>query len=462
MTFFYVKSGGTATGDAGRAGTARTGTFAAMGASAYYDSISDALTVPSTSPVAGDEFRVSSVHSKNYASVVTYTFPAGGAGVSVVSVDDSNADQGLAGAAEATGGTNNDINFAGVGAIVNLIDISLTLSDDIQISSENLTLSMERGSINFTQSATQRLSTFVDGDTFMFNNTDLVFALGQNDVVFLMRGNACVYMYGGSITATVGDIDGLFDEAVNAAYMSRFVGVRMPTLQKALEGVGGTVGDDGFAITMDGCEVSSTFTPADEGFLQPSQKLLITNSSDVSAATEFQFFQRTYSGDVEDQDDAGIHRDESTAFPGGTKVSLKATSSATCSLSQPLIFDLFRFSELSGANQTIRIYFAVVNTETLTDTEVWAEVVYPDGTNKQTYNYASNRNSDVIAVGTTHTTDSGSTWKDGGSNLAGFNEYYMDIDTSVDVGADSVPVLQINVGLASTTIYFDTTYDLVV
>ena len=87
---------------------------------------------------------------------------------------------------------------------------------------------------------------------------------------------------------------------------------------------------------------------------------------------------------------------------------------------------------------------------------------YPDGTNKQLHSYLTTENTQPFATtGTALTTDSGSTWKDGASDLVGYNEYYIDLDTSGDVGADGVPIITLNVGKASTTVYFDTTVDIV-
>ena len=90
MAYYYFKSGGTATGDAGRSATKRTGSFASMGVSAYYDNLYDIYggAVPSTAPVPGDSALGSDVHDHTYTvttiiGVVTGTY--------VYSVSDSNA-----------------------------------------------------------------------------------------------------------------------------------------------------------------------------------------------------------------------------------------------------------------------------------------------------------------------------------------------------------------------------------
>jgi hypothetical protein len=140
-------------------------------------------------------------------------------------------------------------------------------------------------------------------------------------------------------------------------------------------------------------------------------------------------------------------------------------TTASVSIAGPMVVDFpARYAALSSAStDTIRIYFAVVNTTTLDNTNVWAELIYPDGTNNQTYNYLSNRNTNIIDATPTDWTDdsAGSTWKDGASDLTGYNEYYMDLDTSGDAGADCVPIIRIYVAEPSATIYFDSTVDVV-
>ena len=87
--FYYVKSGGTATGNAGRVATTRsTGSFAAKGASAYYDNIDDAFSA-TTIPTSGDFVMCSSLHDKIFtASNFILIAP----NVTLISVDDANCD----------------------------------------------------------------------------------------------------------------------------------------------------------------------------------------------------------------------------------------------------------------------------------------------------------------------------------------------------------------------------------
>lgn len=108
MAFYYIKSGGTATGDAGRTTTARTGTFTSMGASAYYDSLKDIFqdktTTGNTSVATGDSVRCSDVHSKTHASAADLGLDnvASSQFFEVISVDDTECETYKRGAHEET------------------------------------------------------------------------------------------------------------------------------------------------------------------------------------------------------------------------------------------------------------------------------------------------------------------------------------------------------------------------
>ncbi len=462
MAFYYVKSGGTATGDAGRAATGRTGSFASMGASAYYDNISDGITVPTTSPVAGDSLYVSDAHSHSYSSDPTITGEDTIGAVKVISVSDTNADAYSAGASESRGSGGDILLAEGLyfSGISFTLGDDLTLLTDARVTFEDFTHTFE-GSVS-------RLNPNGDGSSLIMKNGVINTTLGSAWGSVILLTNGCfVHFVNVSITETNG-ITNLFEQGFNSGGgTALFEGCDFSVITGTiLASIGSnTQADDLINVELHGCKLNASVSAADETFAKESQKISLFNSSSNSDAAEYQFFQRSFGGDLEDQDDSGIHRDESTAFPSGTKVSVKVTTNSVTAIENPFTFDLpARFAALSSAStDTIRIYFAVSNATTLTDINCWAELVYPDGTNKQTFNYITNRNTNIIdASPTTHTDDSGSsTWLDGVSGLASHNEYRMDLDSSSDAGADSVPIIRIYITEPSVTIYFDTTVDVV-
>jgi len=217
-------------------------------------------------------------------------------------------------------------------------------------------------------------------------------------------------------------------------------------------------------ILFERCQKSATATVSDTNLSGYNKRIRLLNTTDTASQSEFQSTYKSSGGVAESQDDTGIHRDESEPFADGTKVSIKVTTNTDSSEFCPFIFDLHaRPAALSNAStDTVRIYFAVVNTVTLTDINSRAELIYPDGTSSQIPVYLSNGNSDILAAGTEWTDDSGgSTWMDGGVALTGHNEYFMDLDTSGVPGSDSVPIVRIYLGVTSEVVYFDTTIDAV-
>lgn len=454
MAFYYVKSGGTATGDAGRTTTARTGSFGAT--STYYDDIRDALSVPSTSIVAGDSIYCSHLHSFNNASsAISYGFPATGIPIQIISVNDAAQDSSLTGAKEET---NSLIRFDGKSSSHGM---TYDTSTSISCSIGNASTGFIKSLLNLTTS-----SDFVgatgDGSCIELIDTEIACSSTSNGLQ--VQGGGALTMFGGTITASTTIDDLLRASSGNGGGRIICEGVDLSTVTGFLLGNHGSnqTADDNVVMVINSCKLNASVGFVEETLTNLGTSILVTNSSSTSSAAEYQFYYEDYFGSVEDQDDSGIHRDESTAFSGGTKVSMKAVTKANASTGSSFSFDLHAiFAELSSAStDTIRVYFA--STSTLTDNDVWVEMIYPDGTNKNEFNYITNQNADVIATGTTHTDDSGSsTWKDGGSDLAGSNEYRMDLDTSGNVGADGVPIIRVHIGKPSITVYFDTTVDVV-
>ncbi len=459
MAFYYVKSGGTATGDGGRYASAQTGSFAGLGTSGYYATIALAFGA-TTSPASGDHIYPSDAHSLTIGPTQTWTGPSSGEPVHIISVSDTAIDQSSVGASET-------INSGGdfvTGGYITVNGVDMTPDDDLGLNNVNAAFMYKNATLT-SSGAADKITIPSDGQLLRFENVIWHHAATNNFIQ--IDGAARFEWIGGALTSTTTTTD-LFTNGFQNGGGSIFVqGVDLSTITDYWIASAGasSPNDDTMLIKFIGCTQNASLTAfVEEAFASPNQVFEAYNCGTTSANAEYQFYKLDWLGSVEDQDDSGIHRDESTAFSGGTKVSKKVVTLANISSAQGFAFDLpARFAELSAAStDTIRIYFAVANTETLTDVNVWAELIYPDGTNSHVYNYLSNQNSDILAAGTTHTDDSGgSTWKDGGADLTGHNEYYMDLDTSGDAGADGVPTIRIHVGEPSITVYFDTTVDVV-
>lgn len=444
MAFYYVKSGGTGTGDLGRATTARTGTFASMGAGNYYPSITAALAA-TTAPATGDSIYCASDHAHNYGASTTHSYPTT-YGIKVVSVDVDNADQYLAGASDST--TTGTLTRNGAAAFYGMTFNSASnqnVGNGYSHDYYSCNLSMDRFT---TTTATNRV---------YFWDSIIGLDVGASSSYMLYRG-AVFFMSGGAITTTLSSINRVFDFSYGLA-----VHLKGTDLSKVANNIfeeGESSGLREWDILLENCQRASGAAITDQVVNTTGQIVRAFNSSDVAAAAEYQFYWSSWGGVAEDQDDSGVHRGETTAFPSGEKTSIKVTTDANASKELPFTFDISaRYAELSSASQDVlTIYFAVINTVTLTDTNFWAEVIYPDGTTQNQYNLLSGRNADILATGTTHTDDSGgSTWYSSGTtDLTGYNEYRLELDTSSDPGSDSAVSIRIYVGEPSvSTLYID-------
>lgn len=186
MAYYYVKNGGTATGDAGRATSARTGSFAAMGASAYYDSLISALGA-STAPADGDTIYFSDLHNKDYAASTTFTLPSS---VNLVSVSDTACNSYSSGAIEQTATGNTDLTFIVTsGKTIKVYGLTFKADDDLACSAANTTiLFYDGGGLEVTGTASGENITFTgDGSFYGFYNATVKFAGSSGDINF---GNA--------------------------------------------------------------------------------------------------------------------------------------------------------------------------------------------------------------------------------------------------------------------------------
>jgi len=443
VAYFYIKSGlGTRTTGGGT--TKQTGSMATLGATNVYNDILDAIA---DGVAAGDFILCSDVHNfDNGGSAISYSFLSTGIPVVVMSVDDSNIDTYSFGAIEQA---NNVITLNGKSI---WYGVTLDTSSSI-ICGGNSQAILKNGKVNLTTSS-DYLGSTSDGGMVTVYNTEIACSSSTSGI--RLRGGTKFAMYGGSFTGTA--IDSILnDSGVNGGGSVLIEGADLSNLPTYLMGNhgGAQTSDDRMEMTISRCKLHASVTFVEETITNMDSFIKVTNSSSVSGGAEYQFYYQDYFGSSEDQDSSGIVRTDGAAFDGGENAAYKITTNANVSNLTPLSFDIgSQFLALSAAStDTVRLFFTIINSATLTDSEFYAELIYPDGTTKQLANYLTNQNANPLAAGTTHTTDSASTWEDNGVALTGYNEYQMDLDTSGDPGADSVPFLRVHCGKASATVY---------
>lgn len=451
MAYYYVKNGGTASGDGGRYATQKSGSFATIGAAGYYNSIGNACSA-TTAPAAGDIICVSdqSDNSNVLTTNITYFLD----GVLIISVDDTACDTQKPGAQE--GSSSYDMRFDGN---CKTVGVDLYIGDDLQISGSTY-VCVQDGSITLTGAA-DLIDIIGDGGSIELINTDVVF--GSNSSGIRIRYAGSFYMYGGSLVDGGSGIGTLTysSSGWDGGCTYYFDGVDMSAKSTGylVDGIGDAIQEDRMDVIFANCLVGSSVDLVDVTMRLPYNHIIATNCYTASGATGWRHYEFTDTGTIRDQET--IYRNETIEFPDGTKVALQCTTNAVCNLARPCVIDCMKaFAALSSvSSNVIRIYFA--STEILTDKDIYAYVMYDDNTAGNARNTLSNQGN-IIGAGTEWTDDSaGSAWKNGASDLSGYNEYYMDIDTSASPGGDCIPSIIIYITKPSAIVYIDPAFDVV-
>lgn len=439
MAYYYVKSNGTATGDAGRFATKQTGTFAALGAASSYVTINAALAA-TTPPASGDFIVCSELYAfNNGSSVIANAFPATGLGVVCISVNDTAIDSYKFGAKEET---NSLIRSAGKVAFIGFTHDTAQSID----ASVNSHVTYKDCLLNLTTS-NDYIGGTIDGASLLL--MDCTIACSHVSNCIALQGGASLEMIGGSITATT-TINSLLalSSGRNGGATLRVQGVDLSAVTSTLivPDAGQTSGDL-VNVKIDGCKLASGVAIAPT-LANYNQDILVTRSSFTSADAEYQYNKTGYAGIV--SDDTAVFRNEDTPFTeSNQKVSYKVESNASCSIAMPIYFDfpISRFTTLSLADEDV-LTFYITTASALTDNDFYIEVSYPDGTTKQFFNRVTSQNADFFSVGTTLTTDATSTWTGALANL-----YGITVDTSIDAGADCQPTITVYITKPSVTAY---------
>lgn len=439
MAYFYVKSGGSATGDAGRATSQRTGTFAAMGGSAYYATLTAAMAA-TTTPTSGDFILVSD-QSSAAASAVGATGPSSGDALYVISVDDTACDTPKAATSANEGSTGSDTYLGGHWYIEG---VYLVTGDDM---GPGLTANSAWNIEGCTLDATGT------GD-------NVIFATGDGQMVRVMNstltGHTAAQMNitaGSTVELLSCTITGLTDYITNGGFINGGGTLRIDSSD--LSSITGTLianvgndatNDDNFEVYITNCKTNASLTGfTNETFVHTGQRVVVAGCGS-DAGAEYQFCTIAAGGRVDE--DTGFYRDSSTAFTSGQRISLKCVTDSLASYGMPFLFDYpSRFVDLSDSASNVLSVF-ILSSSTLTNKDIWVTLLYADGTNLHVRNQLSSRHANVFTSGTTLSTNS-ETW----TGRTTENRYQIDLDTSGDAGAGCVVAMRVHVAKPSATIY---------
>lgn len=448
MAFYLVKAGGTAAGNSGRYTNLPGGSFASVGAAGYYPNVNTAIFGSTTTPATGDIIIVSNAHNTSTAGSPYWTLNQGvGIKIPIWSVDDSDMSQILAGARE------------DFGTVLNVVGSMEVRGFEINPASGlNPTTGCEQVVfIDCAISGNGSIPVNIAGMQLTFRDSTVNFVNGNSNSFSLSFG-AELYMFGGAVTTnTPTGIVGLTNLGfAGGGGTLKMYGTDLEQVSGhlILNAGGSVVTEDIMSIEFHDCRLDAGVGWHNEALTDGTQYIegFGCYTSTTGDQSEYAMHLSYYNGTIDAQ--TTIYRSETPTYPSGAQVALKIVGNANTDQSNAIeVKCLSMYLDLTDvASDTMRFHFA--STSTLTDREVWAEIVYQNATTSTQYVYLSNRGNAVV-TGTEHQDDSAaSTWMNGAGDLVGYNEYYMDLDTSSIPGNANIVEIRFYDGSGGTT-YLD-------
>jgi hypothetical protein len=437
MAYYYTKTGGTATGDGGRATTQRTGAWNST-ASEYYDSVVDARGA-TTQPGDGDFILISDLHNNTDSTTIILNGGGvdGGAGLFLVSVDDANQENYKPGATErinSGNGSQLDLGFSGMMAGINY---ETTIDATSLLRANSATTNLWKFiDCNLTCSSTSTaiLNTQKARSNFVFINCDMT---PQTECFGLVQDGASIYWYGGKLIGNhpINSGTGLDGGAfiyLEGVDLSDVAGVLIDEMLTT-DSLGNT------DITLVRCQMNFLVTlPSDTDFPFTKTKFKMLSCDDSFGGGDlFRFIYQTGLGQARNNESVFVTAN--TAW-GETsdKSSIEITTVAECNSREPFIVELpiaQQYIDLASTSSDI-LRLPITTTLTLTDTEIVAYLMYPDGTTSIQPNWVTsgatvgtgNYGTDPLGAGSTLPTST-TTWTG-----AKTNKYHLELDTTGDPG----------------------------
>ena len=453
MAYFYVKHDGTATGDNGRYASIQSSSFATLGTSGYYSDIYDAINTPTTPPTSGDHIFCSDLHSQSADFGGNILIPDG---AKLISVDDAN------GSLYKPGATESEISipgydyvFFGSGAEHFIAGMDLGTKDNVLVGNgPETTLKLQDCILRSDLSGDVAINNDnQDGVKYYLINCDLI-ANTAAAGAFIVANGGILEMIGGSIQ-THTSLFLVFGTQGGAS--AKFVGVDLSSCTTLIPSV--VSSRDNIVLTLQNCTLNSGVT-LPTGFGKDGQRFEMYNCDDT-AGTYHRFYISDYAGIAKNNDATYVTATESW-YEGSAKSSIEVITTANCSHATPFIFELpaqyINLANISSDVITVDLITTHATTAiTLTDTDIAAFLVYPDGTTAVTPLWVTSGLTatgylgiDPLAAGT-ELTASGLGAGDWTGELSSTNFYQMSLDTTGAAGQAGTFKIRIEVYKASIT-----------
>jgi hypothetical protein len=445
--YFYVKSGlGTKTADETRTAP-ETGAFGSTGLEAadVYANF-DVLQNLTTPPVDGDFVYCSDVHAASYSSsaivAVNVSGVPGAAGLTIVSVDDGDVSLYSPGASEDNNAALYPFQFRANGISAGVDYTSNSLAADVITNGwtfQDCTLKEDDASDDALR---------VDNDASSAWLVNVILECGHVDGHPLKLSNgAQINWRGGSI---VGSPTALFADTgcfVNGGGSAFIDGVDLSNVNGTMITFGSAAETDSSLVRLTNCLFPNSYT-LHNTILRRNNRVEAFNCDEASGV-KHAFYVADGAGSAQNNDTVYVTATKAW-YDDTDKSSIEVITSSLCGHVDPFIFELpMQYVDLSDVTKDTLTLDLTTNL-TLTDTDIAAFLVYPDGTNDLQANW--------VTSGKTPSGYLGTDPMPGGSTLPNSvltagdwtgettsNFYELVLDTSVDAGQATAVGVRIEV-----------------
>ena len=426
--------------------TQQTGAMTSLTAGNVYNNIGSAIA--GAAPSSGDTVYIADNHNAAYDNGSSPLLPPG---VKFVSVSASNIDAYSPGAKENLTDFGDDYNIA-TGGIVLLAGLDLETGDEIIRSTNSECGSYCQDMIFRPDDITDlAIGLGQDGQIHKLVNCDIIANDSGAYCFDIGYGGVIIWLGGSVITATtLAKVSGQGGGTLN------IVGVDLSPITTVYDS-GPNSDDDNLLFVLQGCKLNSNLS-LPTSFGKVGQRFEMYNCDDSINNKFYRFYIADYSGSAKNNDSTYVTTTESW-YDGSDKSSIEVITTANCSHITPFIFELpAQYVDLSDtASDLITIDLVTDSTAvSLTDTDIAAFLVYPDGTTAVQANWVTsgktvgtgNYGIDPLAAGTTLSASSlgAGDWT---GEPASANFYKMELDTSGDAGQATAVTIRIEVYKAS-------------
>jgi len=192
-------------------------------------------------------------------------------------------------------------------------------------------------------------------------------------------------------------------------------------------------------IFVDGCKIPSGVLIFDSVYFSDYRGVWATRCD----GNNYGILHLSYWGELTDAD-----KTRTGGASDGDAFAWKVVTTAACGLGESYFTQWMPVWIPATGSKTFTVYIGNASAD-LTDTECWLEVEYLGTASSTLPILATNRNADLLAAGTAHTDDTGSTWSGGGLT------YMQSLAKTVTIAKAGLAQVRVAFVKPSATVYID-------